>query len=127
MLGQWRLAMERGAPRLPLVAGLEDQSGDLMYVLYEDEPHMWHQRVLLRPGSSKSMLAVTGERVVRSPSSIWWVLTPDGDVYPEELAERCMPVVGVTRTGLQYASPTAVHCQRSIKPIASSRAKASAC
>eukprot|EP00972_Heterocapsa_arctica_P104566 15411231-Heterocapsa_arctica.AAC.1 len=42
----------------------------------------WHERILIRVGSPRSVLRVTG--TAASPGvSHWWVLTPDGDVYPE--------------------------------------------
>ncbi|CAK0794405.1 unnamed protein product, partial [Prorocentrum cordatum] len=48
-------------------------------------PPKWHERVLLEPGSETAMQKCTGESLYNGGMA-WWVLTPDGDVYPEELA-----------------------------------------
>ena len=63
--------------------GLEP--GRMVMVEYFDEPKLWMERILLREASPAVMLAVTGA-AVENGGPLWWVLTPDGLVYPEELA-----------------------------------------
>ncbi|CAK0908034.1 unnamed protein product, partial [Prorocentrum cordatum] len=48
-------------------------------------PPKWNERVLLEPASEMAMQKCTGESLYNG-GMVWWVLTPDGDVYPEELA-----------------------------------------
>ena len=42
---------------------------------------MWHAMVLLLPSSPKA-LSVVMEEEGPPGDSVWWVLSPDGDVYP---------------------------------------------
>ena len=51
---------------------------------YRGEPE-WHQRLLLTQGSPAAMMKLTGV-TASTGERVWWVLTPDGDVYPEEIA-----------------------------------------
>ena len=46
----------------------------------------WHTRLLIARGTARSMAATTGESVVADERMVWWILTPDGDLYPEELS-----------------------------------------
>ena len=44
----------------------------------------WHQRLLIRKGTPAAMEIETGV-TANDGERVWWVLTPDGDVYPEEI------------------------------------------
>ena len=46
----------------------------------------WHERLLLRSTTADVMEKQIGERPAGRPPSVWWVVTPDGDVFPEEVA-----------------------------------------
>ena len=48
--------------------------GRVVSFYYEDDPNIWHERLLLWPS------------VGVFPNTCWTCLTPDGDVYPEEMA-----------------------------------------
>jgi hypothetical protein len=50
---------------------------------YRDELE-WHQRLLIRKGTPATMLIETGV-TAKDGERVWWVLTPDGDVCPEEI------------------------------------------
>ena len=63
------------------------ESGRRVIVQYHDEMDRWHERVVLCRGSEESLRQTTGARPQGGTDSIWWVLTPDGDVYPEDLCE----------------------------------------
>ena len=70
--------------------GLE--AGRLIYVEYEDEVGFFHARLILMKTSAGMMMKVTGESC-RNPDAVFWVLTPDGDIYPEEIGVA--PLTGV--------------------------------
>ena len=53
---------------------------------------VFHQRLILRTASTAAMLNTTG-RMYDTPNGLFWILTPDGDVYPELL--RVPPVTGI--------------------------------
>ncbi|CAK0790967.1 unnamed protein product, partial [Prorocentrum cordatum] len=48
--------------------------GRVVSFYYEDDPNIWHERLLLWPYPGAF------------PNTCWTCLTPDGDVYPEEMA-----------------------------------------
>eukprot|EP00959_Pyramimonas_sp_CCMP1952_P184805 3864190-Pyramimonas_sp.AAC.1 len=48
--------------------------GRVVSFYYEDDPNIWHERLLLWPCPGAF------------PKTCWTCLTPDGDVYPEEMA-----------------------------------------
>ncbi|CAK0857167.1 unnamed protein product, partial [Prorocentrum cordatum] len=48
--------------------------GGVVIFNYEDDPNIWHERLLLWPSAGLF------------PNTCWMCLTPDGDVYPEEMA-----------------------------------------
>ena len=67
--------------------------GKMVAVEYEGEAEFFHQRLILRTAPTAAMLNTT-ERMCDSPNDLFWVLTPDGDVYPELL--RVPPATGTT-------------------------------
>ena len=56
--------------------------GCLCRLHYRDR--MWHTRLVIKKTTAQMMTAVIGE--VPTSESVWWVLTPGGDVYPEKIA-----------------------------------------
>ena len=56
-----------------------------MLVQYADDLPFWHARVLLHPAPLEIAVKVLGS-VANNETEHWWVLTPDGDVYPEPLS-----------------------------------------
>ena len=66
------------------MAGTTIEVGRKVLVRYYDEPKLWMERLVLHPSRPEKVLEVTGV-TVPSDSSPWWILTPDGDVYPELL------------------------------------------
>ena len=69
------------------------ESGALVAVEYEDEPAMFHQRLVLLKASPEKLLTTTGEPLLGDGASVFWILTPTGDIYPEEL--RAPPLAGL--------------------------------
>ena len=69
------------------------EAGRMVRVRYHDEPNLWMERMILCQSSPAMVLKVT-EVVVPPGSSPWWILTPDGDVYPE-LLEASADIVDV--------------------------------
>ena len=68
--------------------------GKMTALEYEGEAGFFHQRLILRTASIAAMLNTTG-RMCDSPNGLFWILTPDGDVYPELL--RVPPATSVIR------------------------------
>ena len=66
--------------------------GKMIAVEYEGEAGFFHQRLILRTASITAMLNTTG-RMCDSPNGLFWILTPDGDLYPELL--RVPPATGI--------------------------------
>eukprot|EP00971_Amphidinium_carterae_P344407 6484807-Amphidinium_carterae.1 len=77
-------------------------------IVYEEHEEIAHQRVLLKRVTPAMFAYITGE-AARGGQNLFWVMTPDGDVYPEEIAipalkgyqlcrEDGMPIPG-TREG----------------------------
>ena len=58
-------------------------SGREIRVRYAEDPPMWHGRILVQAATPEMMMSITG--VPHEGGPIWWVITPDRDVYPEEL------------------------------------------
>lgn len=58
--------------------------GRQLLVLYEGQS-LWHEMILLAPGSVQSLRTMMAEQV-RPGASVWWILSPDGDVYPTEIS-----------------------------------------
>ena len=56
-----------------------------MLVQYADDLPFWHARVLLHPAPLEIAVKVLGS-VDNNETEHWWVLAPDGDVYPEPLS-----------------------------------------
>ena len=74
----WTITMCRlASPRLCSIM----EAGRQILILYEGERHMWHAMVWLLPSSPKA-LSVVMEEEAQPGDSVWWVLSPDGDVYP---------------------------------------------
>ena len=63
------------------------EAGQVIQVHYRDGE--WHERLLLKRGTPFQMEKLLGEK----PSSdhVWWVVTPDADVFPD-LFERDVPL-----------------------------------
>ena len=66
--------------------------GKTVAVEYEGEAGLFHYRLILRTASTAAMLDTTG-KMCDSPNGLFWILTPDGDVYPKFL--RVPPATGV--------------------------------
>eukprot|EP00972_Heterocapsa_arctica_P037832 5569122-Heterocapsa_arctica.AAC.1 len=62
----------------------------MVLVEYTTDARVLHSRLILLETTAKTMTAVTGEEAADPASPIRWILTPDGDVYPEELS--CPPL-----------------------------------
>jgi hypothetical protein len=60
------------------------EAGRVVRLHYRDGE--WHERLLLRSTTVEVMEKQIGERPAGRPPSVWWVVTPDGDVFPEEVA-----------------------------------------
>ena len=56
------------------------------WIRYDEPGEPWHQRILVAPASPEALLAVMATEATAPLDRIWWVLTPDDDVYPEELS-----------------------------------------
>ena len=61
------------------------RSGTKVLLLYQDEPNLWHEASILRKGSEASYRRIHGEDALAS-HWLWWILTADGDVYPQDLS-----------------------------------------
>ena len=70
--------------------------GRLCMVEYEDEPGTWHDRLIIREASSTMFQVVNGEPPEEEDARMFWCLTPDGDLYPQELSSP--PLRGITYT-----------------------------
>ena len=66
--------------------------GKMVAVELRREAGFFHQRLILRTASTAAMLNTTG-RMCDSPNGLFWILTPEGDVYPEFL--RVPPATGI--------------------------------
>ena len=84
---RWRTIAPPPLRRYPSVLDM----GKMEAVEYEGEAGFFHQRLILRTASTAAMLNTTG-RMCDSPNGLFWILTPDGDVYPEPL--RVPPATG---------------------------------
>ena len=72
---------------------LDLKPGDVALVEYEGEALM-HERLLLRRAAPDTFEAVMKEDpVVGDKKYLFWILTPTGDIYPEEL--HVPPLVGL--------------------------------
>ena len=59
-----------------------------------------HARLILKKTTAATMEAITGEVATDDDSPIRWILTPDGDVYPEELSSPPLrSLFGFDKTG----------------------------
>ncbi|CAK0825859.1 unnamed protein product, partial [Prorocentrum cordatum] len=100
---------------LGLMAAITLEAGRKVSLFYQPEPlpappPKWHERVLLEPGSEMAMQKCTGESLYNG-GMVWWVLTPDGDVYPEELAAP--PLEGIA----YYDDAEVPHLQLQVRPL----------
>ena len=66
--------------------------GKVVAVEFEGETGLFHRRLILRTASTATMLNTTG-RMCDSPNGLFWILTPDGDVYLELF--RVPPATGI--------------------------------
>ena len=70
--------------------------GRTVYVEYQGDKGVAHGRLLLRTATEKSLEATTGETCSGiARKNIWWILTPDGDIYPEPIHNSFMATVAV--------------------------------
>ena len=60
--------------------------GKIVAVEYEIETRLFHRRLILRTAPTAAMLNTTG-RMCDFLNGVFWILTPDGDVYPELLRQ----------------------------------------
>eukprot|EP00972_Heterocapsa_arctica_P031525 4643609-Heterocapsa_arctica.AAC.1 len=65
------------------------RAGRKVLVQYADDRPYWHARILLHPAPLEIATRVLGS-IDDDETEHWWVLTPDGDVYPEPLAEKAV-------------------------------------
>ena len=65
-----------------------------MYVEYQEEAGFFHARLVLMKSTEDMMKQVTGAECT-DPEAIYWVLTPDGDIYPEEISTP--PLAGLVQ------------------------------
>ena len=78
---------------MPVMAQLEAagagpgtyEPGAQVAVEYEDEPGTFHARLVLRAARPGALTAVM-ELNALDETKVYWILTPDGDIYPEELS-----------------------------------------
>ena len=66
--------------------------GKMVAVEYEGETGLFHHRLILETTSTAAMLNTAG-KMRDSPNGLFWILTPDGDVYPDLL--RVPPATGI--------------------------------
>ena len=59
--------------------------GRLMLVEYGEEPDTWHERLVIMRSTPEAMMRVTGVEAI-AEQDVWWALTPDGDLYPQQLS-----------------------------------------
>eukprot|EP00959_Pyramimonas_sp_CCMP1952_P068319 1425905-Pyramimonas_sp.AAC.1 len=59
--------------------------GQKVLLLYGDEPNLWHEASILRKSSETCYRRIHGEDPPVN-SWLWWILTVDGDVYPQDLS-----------------------------------------
>ncbi|CAK0839103.1 unnamed protein product [Prorocentrum cordatum] len=59
--------------------------GQKVLLLYGDEPNLWHEASILRKSSETCYRRIHGEDPSVN-SWLWWILTVDGDVYPQDLS-----------------------------------------
>ncbi len=97
------------------MAAITLEAGRKVSLFYQPDPlpappPKWHERVLVEPGSETAMQKCTGESLYNG-GMVWWVLTPDGDVYPEELAAPPLE-------GIAYNDDAEVpHLQLQVRPL----------
>ena len=61
--------------------------GQKIAIQYIGEP-LWHERLLIHRASQE--VAKSLHDFEADFSTAWWVITPDGDIYPEPLGEDCL-------------------------------------
>ena len=66
------------------INGLTLEPGRKVAVVYPTE-NLWHERILLKKTDRLTFEALTQEAATDT-NVLWWILTPDGHVYPEELS-----------------------------------------
>ncbi|CAK0906068.1 unnamed protein product, partial [Prorocentrum cordatum] len=93
------------------MAAITLEAGRKVSLFYQPDPlpappPKWRERVLLEPGSETAMQKCTGESLYNG-GMVWWVLTPDGDVYPEELAAP--PLEGIAYYDDAEAEKECIH------------------
>ncbi|CAK0813222.1 unnamed protein product, partial [Prorocentrum cordatum] len=97
-----------------LVIGVLVGAREWAFVLYADDEHLWHQRLILG--------------LVGLSDSSYVILTPDGDVYSEDYGDDSVDVAAVRFSGAWAAVPAGVPPERVYRfrqqPTAQERARA---
>lgn len=81
----------------------EVRPGRMILVEYEGDERLWHERMVVRATTPTIFGRVTGGPPTRA-TDLWWVLTPDGDLYPEEISVpplRAMMLLGEAHEALE--------------------------
>ncbi len=65
-----------------MAAAVALHAGTLVRFHYRDK--MWRERLLLKTTIPQTMREVIGGEPSSEP--VWWLLSPDGDAYPDEIA-----------------------------------------
>eukprot|EP00959_Pyramimonas_sp_CCMP1952_P090517 1894908-Pyramimonas_sp.AAC.1 len=96
------------------MAAAPPRAREWAFVLYGDDEHLWHQRLILG--------------LVGLSDSSYVILTPDGDVYAEDYGDDSVDVAAVRFSGAWAAVPAGVPPERVYRfrqqPTAQERARA---
>ena len=68
------------------------EPGAIVAVEYDGEPGVFHARLILRAATPGALRAVMEMDAIEE-AAVFWILTPDGDIYPEEL--NVPPLLGL--------------------------------
>ena len=74
-------------PKVAKLANLT--AGQVIGVEYAEEEGLFHHRLLLHKTTTKTLAAVMGKDFAAdlvAGCDAWWVLTPTGDIYVEQVA-----------------------------------------
>lgn len=62
----------------------ERTAGRVMRIKYAGEPRLWQERLLVKETSKRTYRRIVGTEP-DSDGPYWWALTPDSDLYPQEM------------------------------------------
>lgn len=62
------------------------EAGRKVFVQYAEDLPLWHARILLARAPVKIVNRVL-DTDYKTDAEFWWILTPDGDIYPEPLKD----------------------------------------